>query len=231
MGIAFVQAAGAGNGQDLTTDTKVVAILTSPVTVGDLIVVGITHDVASDDVTSVTDGLGNTYTRIGTVILDSFSNDACYLYYSVVTTGGPSCTITANLSITHIGRGIVAGEWSGLTGTPLDQSNTTTSGSTGTGTDNAVSSSITPTVGSCLIVAFGQIFTNSAITPGTGFTERIETAIGYQEQLEDLTQTSAAPVTGKWTVVETGINYNAIIASFKPASNILLSPTLSPLRW
>ena len=103
-------------GKDTTVGTGVT--LPSPVTTGNLIVVGITTWGQSIPANAVTDNKGNTYTKIGEVV-NAASGDHAALFYAKNVTGGSSFTVSLVASAAH--RSLHTNTPGSATSTPFDK--------------------------------------------------------------------------------------------------------------
>lgn len=217
MAIAHVQSNGTTN--DASSTTIAQAFGTSPVS-GNLILVALSWGNTSAETPTVADSHSNTYTQIGSTLVDVPNGQCAAVFYAKNITGGAN-TVTATFPGARDFRRIVIQEFSGASTTaPLDtfaavQANTTT-----TGTDGTVTGNITPANNGSLI--WGLICPISGtptIAPGTGFTERIETAsgVGADLEAEDFVQATAASVDATWTIGTADVWFHAFVASFVPA--------------
>lgn len=178
MAYAFVQAAN--NGTDGTTATTIAATV-SAVGAGNMIAGVVSWGSATAaDLTSITDGKGNTYTVVRTVV-DSTNTGCTASFYGYNLSGGPTA-ITANFGSAQPYRSISVMEFSGerTASSPLDGTNEQGQLQTapGTGTDGAKSGAgtMTPSVNGCLVwggsVDTGALGSGSSLfTAGTNFTE------------------------------------------------------------
>jgi hypothetical protein len=133
------------------------------------------------------------------------------LWYAKNCKGGANTLAIGNGAAGHLQATIA--EYSGLDVTnPFDQ---ITAGA-GTGT-TATSPAITPSKNGCLIISFGENGTTNSpvITAGAGYTMRGSGT--HNSFLEDLVQTTAAPITGTATY-NASVSWTQKIASFLPTS-------------
>lgn len=200
MAAAFVQSKSATNDASATT---LPVTFTSNVAAGNLIVVAVHWGVtASEALTSVTDGLGNTYTEIGNCRrFDASGGDGTgfeiTMYYAKNIAGG-ACTVTANYPAARSFRRIFVMEGSGLdTAAPLDQSTGQAQAAPGTGANAVTSGSVTTVANGEWIVGTTTSDTG-ANTPsgGTGFTRREAVGFGaIEEQVQAVAGSIAATFT------------------------------------
>lgn len=147
--------------------------LLQSVVVGDAICVGLKYDNAASgtaaDNHTVTDNLGNTYSKVVT----AFIVDECRitLFLATVTTGG-SCTITGHTASAASAMTLFAMEY--VPPTSVGGSDGTPTSNKATGT--AISSgNITTTVADDLLFAMaGDTFNGTPYTAGSSFTKRGE---------------------------------------------------------
>ena len=140
------------------------------ITAGDTVVVAVlTQNTTSGNITGITDGLGNSYTPIGSVV-DASPNLALFTYYCQNASGG-----TANITVNGAGsvnNGIWADRCPGLatSGGPLSSNKALQSGP-GTGANILSSGSVTIATSAML---WGFTANMNAANPptgaGTGFT-------------------------------------------------------------
>lgn len=136
---------------------------------GNLIVVWVWYNTATQNVNSVTDTKGNIYTRAGSIVTGSGSmiNWRQELWYAKNVVGGTSLAITANFTGSFsTEKALTAHEYSGLdTVNPLDG----VSGAA-TATANATTPSVTTLYPKELI--FGSALFQGFGSSGSGFTQR-----------------------------------------------------------
>lgn len=155
MAIAYVQQTTAS----ATTSPATTAAFGSTTVAGQLVVVAVTNDSGSTASLGCTDSLGNTYTRVPL----ASTGQMLEIWYSILTTGGASHTVSVSWSLATASRcAVVAQVFSGLSGTgnQVDVYTSTT------GTSTAASSGATsaPTSTSSLVVATAS---GASATPGT----------------------------------------------------------------
>jgi hypothetical protein len=195
-GVGFIQSASGPSTVQASSPTAVAAY-PLPQTAGDLNVVAVGWADATSSVSSVTDSLGNIYTRaVGPTAGGSIQQS---IYYARnVAAGNNTVTATFNQSAAYPDIRIL--EYSGLDpNTPLD----VTAAATGTGT-SANSGAATTTSANELIFGAGST-AGDFVGAGTGFNSRIINVFG--NMAEDKVVTSAgsygatAPNTaGNWVM-------------------------------
>lgn len=162
MPIARVQFAKGGNSFGSAHGTEFTPNFGSSCTAGNLIVVGVRAENVND-VSTVTDTLGTTYTRRQASMT---SDPFLYLYSGVLASSGTNAvtaTFTANVNYTWIG----AVEYSGTdTTTPYDTGNV----GTGTNTDMTAGAISTAQALELLVLFASQNNLTGACTAGTDFT-------------------------------------------------------------
>lgn len=138
---------------------------------GQLVVVTISNDSGGLLSTGVSDNLGNTYTRAL-----SGGAQTLEIWFSVLTTGSATHTVSVAWSTASIGRTTVAAQvFAGFTGnTPLD----TIASSTGTSTTASSGTTGTPSTSSSLVVAAasGSAATGAAMLLGPPLTYGLASA-------------------------------------------------------
>jgi RHS repeat-associated protein len=182
--------------------------LSSAVTTGDLIVVGITENGQTIPSNTVTDNKGNTYTKLADA---NNAGDHAAIFYAKNVTGGSSFTVSTGIS----GRSLAVMEYSGVaTTSPFDVT------ASSTGTSNAPNSgNVTTSVNGEL--AFGLAFSGGdgdTWTPGSGYTIRQQVtnnATAERLAAEDKTATTAGSVSAGFTTTTSDV-WAAAIATFKP---------------
>jgi len=167
MAFAFVQST------TVTSDTSPAtsAAFGSSTTAGNLIFVTVVGDGGTiPTITSITDSKGNTYTKITDSQIGSAINMVAF--YTKITTGGSSHTITATWNDTSENIRVVAQEFSGFTGNPTIDQVVVASGSSTTPASGA-----TGTTARANEIVIGMLAkqgtTASVATAGTGFSNLV----------------------------------------------------------
>lgn len=224
MAIAHVQhptrAATAGSG---TTQSKAFA---SNNTAGNLLVAVVSW-ATTDRTPTVSDSQGNTWTEIGTHFYDINANieEGLAMFYAKNCKAGAN-TVTVNYGGTCTDRVLVIAEFSGAdTSNPLDgtagQGSTNDNLHAGSGSNNATSTAITPSVDGCLLLgACVVVNINPTIANGTGFTsldslDNFDTFVA--QEVEYMIQGTKGSQAATFTTDE-GNTYHARVAVFKPAA-------------
>jgi hypothetical protein len=204
--------------------TTIALAFTSNVTAGNLTVVGVSWGAAGgviEALSSVADGLSNTYTRITNCDVVDSTNDQQHTIIYAKNIAGGACTITVTFTASRSNRGITIAEYSGAdTSAPLDQSVSNFQTSPGTGTDAVTSTTKTTTANGELIAGIYTDSTSGAgttVSAGTGFTKQEDTggtAGAIQIVYEDQIQSSSGSIAATFT--ETA-NHRALsaMATFK----------------
>lgn len=218
---------------------------TSNITAGNLLIAGTSwnSDGTTDDAV-ITDGAGNSWTRVGAgPTYDVADGGAITIYYAPVTAGaGTKPTVTAAY-YTNTGHGtpksvqyraIHVSEWSiGSSATwTLDKSGSNYQTSVGNGANLlfAPNATVTPTTDGQLVYGyicqFGGGTGNSAfLTAGTNFTELTKVATaspaGYFYETEYYVQPTAGALQATWT--QTGVSSSSwcqsLMATFKAVAS------------
>ena len=199
----FVQAAG--------STSKVKFAFANPVSVGDLLVAGITtNDGGTDPISAVSDSLNGAWTRALSV---KYGNGHIDLYYRANTAPGvDTVTFTGTQSAFTIA------EYSGVQGSnPLDQfASRASTGSPSAGPTSAIGGANELVIG--LAGNPAPSSSTTAFTAGTGFTQRIQAVAAwtYANGLEDALSTSAA---GQSMTMKSATSsyFGAAVAVFKAA--------------
>jgi hypothetical protein len=208
---APVHSQTASNVNSSSKTTTLGVTLTNPSTAHHLIVVHITWDKQSRDITSVTDTKSNTYTAIAgsTVNWGTGANkyrSALYYAYDIAVSPAP-LTITATLDNQNNGFiEIYASEYSNVltTSDPLDQTNTVA------GSGTSISSGNVNTEATNELIYGVAIGATDPITKGAGFNQR---SSAQQNIVEDKSGGSS----GTYSASFTGANqWVATVATFKP---------------
>lgn len=230
MAIAFVQ--GQSNSGAAGTTPQALTAFSSSVAVGDLIVVLAGGDGGLTGLaTSVTDSLGNTYTRVpsfdianagGTLNLDAF--------YAVVSTGhsGASNVITLNFDSVNENCVIVAQHFNGFTGVATLDKKSTSSNTTST----TITSGATATLATAveLVVGLGiHDSTVSAITLGAGYTNLTTVSVAArQAAMESKVVAATTAVTATFTIAATRINIGGVL-TFQDVAGATTTKTITGL--
>lgn len=209
--MAFVQSKSAGPAGSATT---IPVTLTSAVTVGNTLVVGVGWGTTAAVSPTVTDNLGNVYTLqdSDTVVVD---NQRMATYVAPVTVGG-ACTVTYNIGASCDFRTIVVGEYSSVGA--VDKHAITNNATGSVATDGVTSPSVTTTSdGQTAVGIFLDSSGTTTYAAGTGFNAVRENVNGHT--LEDRTQTSAGAIaaTETWGLAH---HYLAAVVTLKAASSL-----------
>lgn len=215
--MAFVQAKSSG--VSLPSATTVAVTLDANVGAGNLLVVNVSWDntgFPTDTISSIADTQSDTFTQIGAAL--HTVNDQSSSFYYVKNAIAGACTVTVTFLGSRSFRSVAVAEYSGIdTAAPLDVSSTSENVAVTTGTDALTTSSVTPGQANSLIVGMIMCDGLAGVTPGTGYTERVDPAATGGGEIEDLTQGAAASIAATWTAGSATGRFNACIASFKAA--------------
>jgi hypothetical protein len=210
MAIAFVNAPTVF--EDDGGDHSSGATGTFTATAGNTIIVAVWWvNNATNSLTSVTDTAGNSYTLIGTKLLNSVTGK--YMQWAYVTNclGNASNAVTANLNVSARIT-VIAVQYSGLaTSSVLDQ--TASGKDEAGGSATLTSAAFTTTQADELILEWGHAI-GSVPTAGAGYTSRVATVrTRLAEQIVSTVQTGA-------TATQTlggADNWSILVATFKMA--------------
>ena len=210
-GIAFVQVAS-GPGPVQPSASAVVVPYSSPQTAGDLNVVAVGWGDSTSSVSSVTDSMGNPYTRAVGPTANGTLQQSIY-YARNIAAGSNTVTVTFNQAAKFPDMRIL--EYSGLDKVvPLD----VTAAATGSGT-SASSGSATTTSANELI--FGAGSTSGAyIGAGTGFTSRIINNFG------NIAEDEVVSSTGSYNAAAPNSSSNWVMqmAAFRQSGQVTSNP-------
>ena len=230
MPITYVASSVAETIQDGSLSTITVTLGASA-SIGDYVVGMVGWSGFGENISTLVDDLGNTYT-LQNKVSDTTNSQAGQSFYGRVTVAGtPLITVTFTTARTF--RRIIVAAYSGLTATgAADGTVGSWQSAPGINTDAVTSTAITPTVDGDLIVAYHQNTSSSTghISAGTNFTRR--NALEAIIALEDLIQTTVASIAGTFTIA---IDHASVthVAAFKaaPPAPIPASPLVGNLRW
>lgn len=220
MSWALVTNSGA-NFENAGPDTTIVLALGAAVAVDGLIVGYAVWGGTTNDITGVTDGLGNSYSLLGATVTDADNGSRSRMFYSKVTVAGTP-TITATIDGSQGNRKMVEAAWTGSAASPTDQATGQHQSNVGPGTDVAFSGNVSPTADGDLIVGCFHSFsggptqlagTNFTLTPGANTSLTSPCAI-----MEDLVQATAASIQSTFTVGLGSTYPNTLVAAFKVAA-------------
>lgn len=192
------------------------------VTGGNTIIFAITYnDDETGAVSSISDGLSNTYSKIGGG--SSGGDTSTELWYAYNINGGSAPTLTVTMSnANYHDFSMTMREVAGLTTT--DPFDVKAEGSTSSGTSHSVGPTATlAQANEYVYIAFG-LATNSTFTLGSGFEELSETNGSdlYQASAGESKSVSATTgVTGAITSGSSSVGY-MIVATFKEAASATL---------
>lgn len=168
--------------------------------------------VGTTQTVTAADGIGNTFTMVGSVF--SANGNSVQLFYKYNITGGTSVAVCTLSASTSAFKAIAVVDYSGMTvSSPLDQTSTGSDASSTT----SHCGSMTTTTSHELIVA-SSIVGNSVTTAGTGFTLRGDLLNFGGNGAEDQTVTSTGTYSPTFTQSPAGSGTCAA-ASFKATAS------------
>ncbi len=237
MAAAFVQSKSDSK-SDAGATTEAVTI--TAVGSGNLVCGMVYWLTATNDLTSVSDGHGNTATIVDTQLnIQGDGNSAASFYFKNVISA--ATVITANFSSSPTKRGITVEEWSGLdTVAPLDKNVSNSQANPGTGTDAITSTAVVTTANGEVI--FGASYepanshTANAFSAGTNFLHLdqafVSGGIATALASESLVQTSAGSIAATFTIGDgvTNTDYATFILTFKAAAGVTVADGMTILR-
>jgi fibronectin type 3 domain-containing protein len=208
--VAYIQSSSTGSN---TAAATIARAFTTTVTAGDAIIVALSWDTsAGSNVPTVTDSLGNTYTR-ATYAADARHNQALAIFYAVNVKGGAD-TVTAHFGVNQAYRRILIQEYRGIAAvSPVD----VTASAIGSGTTASSGSALTTTAGNLVFGAIADDSGTTTITAGAGFTRRQFTTSDTAS--EDLIQTSTGAVAATASF-STSADYLAQMVAFRPNNQL-----------
>lgn len=193
---------------------------------------------------SVSDGT-NTYTQLGTTLVDVATGSSYALFECKNTAAG---TVTVTFTLTSPGaafRTMTIARYSGadtsVAGIAASQGQSAP-GTTPNGTDKVTSGNLTPGSQPGTLVGFGYDDSGSStLSAGTGFTTRgtmanQDAAFGTASRVEDIAITSTAAVAATFTITAGTDNFTAFAVFFPDAAGgaaadaYLSMPPLAPAR-
>ncbi len=191
MAVAFIQSTTGGT-TSAGTSVSTSNFGTSPVT-GNFITVGIFEAGGTNNIQSVTDSGGNTYTLAAKS--NNGTNCTTSVYYAYNITGGANFKITVNYTVNGENIGVTAREYSGVNtaSNPLDQ--------TATSAGLSIGPTATSTQSNEVVVATISTNANTAFTVGTGYSNFIDNGLGsghlgVEDQIVDSIQGYTATFNG-----------------------------------
>jgi len=181
MAISFVQSNGNFSSSSVSTLS---ATFSSNVTAGNLLVIAIGFVGASTTVSSVTDTLGNTYSRAVGPTIDTNVNYTIYTYYTTSSSTG-SNTVTVNSSASGTFFRVLVHEYSGVNTLDVVSGATASNGTIDSGSKTTYHADE-------LIFGWGSSAGGTLLTgPGTGFTQR-------ESQGSEITEDKIVSATGSY---------------------------------
>ena len=200
---------------DSGTTNAPTATLTNPVTAGNSIVVALATDSTDAQTATVTDNLGDTYTRqLNAYDSETGAHDSI-AYYTTQAGKTGNLTVTASLA----GSVSSAMQVIEVQGSGIDVTHLNGPISPGTSTvDGETSTATTTTNGDTIIGAIVSTTGTDSYTPGTGYAQReyLATSNGSRIALETGTQTTAGSIAATWTSTGWSAPYIAAIIAIKP---------------
>ena len=201
--------------------TSVSATFASTVTSGNCVIGVIMWGSTVNDLTSVTDDKGNTYTVKDTLLNLDGGSASSFILGNI--TNGPK-TVSANFSASVANDVIIISEFSGVAASsdPTDVHHAQTQARPGTGTDAISSGAATTTVNGDLIFggAFDASGANTTFTAGTSFTlGTTNSGLSRHAADEFRTQASAGSVSATFTGNQSGADYFVFMIAAKAATS------------
>ena len=214
--IAFVQSTSTPNYLSANPLSLTFPANTTP---GDAIIVGGEWGNTAGAV-SCSDNKGDTFIAPSSIdIFDPNVNalQGMAICYALNIAGGPT-TVTITFP-TNSYTAMSIQEYSGIaTSSALDAASANNTTTVSTAANDATSNASTTTENGDLI--FGgwtlTLGSPSSLNAGTGFIMRENDFSGAGMATEDQIQSAAGPIAGTWSLGQTGIEYDALMAAFKP---------------
>lgn len=188
-------------------------------TAGNLIVVAVTWDSATNSTFSCSDSRGNTYAS-PIIQNDPGNNQAIGVCWAANIAAGAN-TVTATWPGNPSFRGMSISEYSGVSTTDAFDVSAKNDSTGNTAANNITSTSAITTVDGALI--YGATMNTDAgvntVTAGTGFTKRssVGPITSGDMNTQDMVQTTAGSVASTMTYSANNQDYVAIMVAFKPA--------------
>jgi hypothetical protein len=188
------------------------------VTTGNAIIVGVLTGAAAADVTSVTDTVGNTYTKLYTQI-DATDLIGVEVWACLSLTAGGTNAVTAHDSGSNL-VGIIAYEVSGLAASPQDGHGGVNNSSTTTTT-----TSVTTTNANDVLIMFAGASSTGSWTKDSTFANLVTTNNNQAFMGQTKIVSSAGSQSGSCTFGTAGFAEAVVIGAFKAAGG---APTVNP---
>jgi hypothetical protein len=183
--------------------------------------------IGSGTTTSVSDGT-NTYTQVGTELVDTVNDQRVNMFECVNPTPG-TYTVTQTIGAAKLYRGIAAGVYVGITGSALDYAGNFQA-APGTAANAVTSGNVTPTNAPATIIGITLAQGTATVTEGAGFKSRgaftsLDTAFSNTTKIEDKTVATSADVAATFTTSSASINNMTVALAYE---NIVETGTLTP---
>jgi hypothetical protein len=177
--------------------------------------------------TTVSDGT-NTYTQVGTELVDTTYDQRVNIFECVNPTPG-TYTVTCTLGAAKVSRGIGAGVYTGITGSAEDYAGNFQS-APATSTDSVTSGNVTPTSAPATIIGITLAQGLATITEGTGFKLRgaftdLDAGFSNVTKIEDKTVATTDNVAATFTTSTSAVQNMTVALAY---GNIVETGTLSP---
>lgn len=218
--IAYVQSTQTNLGNQTSPATLA---YTSSVTSGSLLLVCVTLGLTTDP-TSITDSLGQTFTKAVNGKNTTDNNSTVSLWYKESSAAGADTVSVAYASAANIRFAIA--EYSGISiSGSLDQINNAQADAS-----TAINAgSVTTTQASELLAVCARNNTGVTFTAGTSYTmrEQVPAAPNARAAFEDRIVSSTGTYTGDMTT-SGNVNWGAVIATFKAAGGAVVTTPVAP---
>ncbi len=210
--VSFVQSASTTNNGGATS---IAQAFDDDVTAGDAVLVAVSWDTSATQSVSVSDTLGNTYTKLDQAN-DTTNQQALAVFYAVSGSSGAD-SVTATFGSSSSFRRIAIHEYAGVDPVSPIDAHAIRAMVTGSNTTDGTSTSSITTTGPNRRIFAALVDTSgtTTISPGTGYTERED--VGDLES-EDKEQSTAGSVSATWTVNQASFRYHAAIVALTPTS-------------
>lgn len=206
---------------DATSGGTIAFTYGSAVASGSMLVCFVTGGhVANGVVTGVEDDSANgSWTQFGQESPETGSLGGALSGWYFLNSTAATPVVTATFTAAVINRGIACGSYTGIrTASAFDVGAGNDQTDPGTGTD-AITTGATGSTAEANELAVAGMLTQFAVTvtTGTGFTQRLNTAMGgvYKVQIEDQNVASPGAVTATWTVNNASADTQALVGVFK----------------
>lgn len=233
--VAYVHVTAVASAGDNSGSSTTIATAAFALTAGNLVVFAVTAGANVNPSVAPTDTAGNTYLElVSDRIADTPNGQFIWAYYVPNCLGNAANIVTVTWAAAKTNRGILGGQYSGISTGVVDQQIGQLQATPGTGADGLKSTPKTPTAQPALLWGFSMntgSLNNTPVT-GTGFTVRgtgILLGAGVdQARYEDQRLTSLAAAEATLTAVVNN-SHITLLAIFSEPGGATFVPSLALL--